>query len=896
MSDFDRHRTPEEETVRSVHNNSKRNPVLTIGLSTFFSRALELFDHLEYGDPSEYLQNLGSVGVAMSPIDDTWTPPRFKQQGQEGEEVGLDILLADRTQGILVLADPGCGKSTLARFLTCTFISRFCQEEQDHFAILVPLASLRLSGMTYQEAVVNCAVRRVGLESDPEVAKDLIRNFEKCFVIFDGLDELPISVRHSREGEPPSPPTRQEAAQLVRALRFVHAPTQRGERPFRFVVTCRTRDYFEDPTSSLAPIPHYFLSRFSPLQMNAVVKKWHDAAIRRARESFPNSSKVVEALGARQRGIKSVLRDNAELGALCLTPLMLNVLQTVYSDGYDLVSSVSHLCWRAVKWFFVEKHKQSRLGTFVNQHSAWLIDALVEVAWTIQEQVAGGGTKFIADDQLRKAVTRACPKGARHYDYEEQEDAVTSVVGFIRRGHGILIQISNSEFEFAHSVFREVLAGKALARLSVPERRHLALQESWHAPIRYWAGLRAGESDGLHEISAFVGELSQDRSDVLAVLARGEMLAEVCSSVPREKLTLDLLRRIEEARADLAGSLSKSDLTLAHRFRIGDLLGTLGDPRLIGTAERRIVWIDEGQRQIGRAQNHKSRIAKYQSCPASPVTTGFLSRYGIGKYLVTNAEFADFVKAGGYKDARFWPSDYGRRWATGDRSVIDELISKAREVAPTHLSSELAGQRLVPEEIPDRCVQMIDRLSPMCWLDPSFNRPNQPVVGVNWWEAVAYCLWLNEHLQSIGALPAGTAVRLPLEAEWETAARLCGKGNMYPWLSGEPLESAHLRAISQPTFSARLLRSCAVGLFESVPTDLPLFDLAGNVWEWTASKAEPYGAASFERTVEYHGLSDRIARGSSWLSSEDEASQITFRSFDPPYNSYEDLGFRITIV
>jgi formylglycine-generating enzyme required for sulfatase activity len=263
--------------------------------------------------------------------------------------------------------------------------------------------------------------------------------------------------------------------------------------------------------------------------------------------------------------------------------------------------------------------------------------------------------------------------------------------------------------------------------------------------------------------------------------------------------------------------------------------------------------------------------------------------------LVTNKEFAVFVDAGGYDVERYWQSEIGWKWAQADQEVRTLLVDNARSVATIHLSSELAGQRLVPDEIPERCVQMICRKIPMYWHDPSFNRSNQPIVGINWWEACAYCAWLEETLRGAGTLASDRFIRLPFECEWETAARLCGDGK-YPWLEGELSESAYVRAAYENDGHISTLRSCGVALFQCLETRLPIFDLVGNVWEWTASIARPYDARSFSKDLEPQGLNDRIARGSSWLSSENESTEITFRSFDPPYNAYEDLGLRIAIA
>jgi len=898
MDDLDKHRTPELDVVRATHGPAlpgAARPV-TPGLARYFRGALDRLNYLEYGDPSEYLSKIRRVSFRNSPLESVWVPPRFKKRDEAGEDVVLDTLLRDENACLLVLADPGCGKSTLARFLTTFFINRFVAKTQDYFGLLVPLSTLRTTGLTYQEAIVQCAAKYVGLDEDQQVMHDLRSRISDACVVFDGLDELPIARRVSPERD--ALPLRGDAATLIRALLYVHVQQADVEMPRRSIVTSRSKDYFEDRRSSLGAVPHYFISRFSPAQMDMAVCQWHEAARARVAEAVENPAMILDALDERRKGIQSALREQSDLATVCLTPLMLNVLQAVYSDAKDIPSSVSQLCWRAAAWFLVEKHKGSNQDGFVRANGEWLIQTLTEIGWRAQKRVVSGQTKSFDDDELRRVAKVSCPlRSVMEADYQAQEDAVTLVASFLRRGHGILVSVSDTEFDFAHNVFREVMAGRALGRVPVPERRQYALNERWIGPIRYWAGLRAADGDGMYEICAFVGELSSDADagNVQAILARGEMLVEVCSTVPARLFTVDLKSQISQVRDELYSVLTRQDLRIAQRIRIGDLLAVLGDTRLNAPLLDRVCWIEASDRVIGRSENHRTRIAKYQSCPASPPVRGRLGRFGIGSFLVTNREFRVFIEAGAYKTRSYWPSDVSWKWVTNDSATVSTLIEKSRAVAGTHLSSELVGQRLVPDEIPERCVEMIRRSLPLYWLDPAYNRPNQPIVGINWWEAVAYCAWLDENLRNKNLLGPSQRVRLPVEAEWETAARLCGSNNSYPWLEGEPADCAHVRAAFARHTDQPIFRSCAVGLFLNVRTALPIYDLVGNVWEWTGSKSGPYTDKAFDQVVSLEGLDDRISRGTSWLSSEEESTQVTFRSFDPPYNVYEDLGFRIVI-
>lgn len=118
----------------------------------------------------------------------------------------------------------------------------------------------------------------------------------------------------------------------------------------------------------------------------------------------------------------------------------------------------------------------------------------------------------------------------------------------------------------------------------------------------------------------------------------------------------------------------------------------------------------------------------------------YLDAYQVARFPTTNGMYARFVADGGYREARWWAEAIGdERWARG----------KIRDYE---------GRRDVPAY----------------WLDGRLNNPAQPVVGVNWYEAAAYCRWLTAQLDD------GHVYRLPTEAEWERAAR-GPDGRRYPW-------------------------------------------------------------------------------------------------------------------
>jgi formylglycine-generating enzyme required for sulfatase activity len=202
--------------------------------------------------------------------------------------------------------------------------------------------------------------------------------------------------------------------------------------------------------------------------------------------------------------------------------------------------------------------------------------------------------------------------------------------------------------------------------------------------------------------------------------------------------------------------------------------------------------------------------------------------YWIDKYEVTNGRYAQFMAAGGYDRREYW-TEAGWEW-------------KTRE----------------------------SRRQPSYWAEPSWNQPDLPVVGVVWFEAVAYCQWAG--------------ARLPSEAEWEKAASWAGasgqeasdKGTAaavrqqvpkleYPW--GDEWDPQRANTAEQG-----LHRTTPVGQFcETGASPYGVCDMAGNAWEWcsTLHRPLPYAADDGREDLEAQGT--RTLRGGSWINERHEA-------------------------
>jgi len=153
---------------------------------------------------------------------------------------------------------------------------------------------------------------------------------------------------------------------------------------------------------------------------------------------------------------------------------------------------------------------------------------------------------------------------------------------------------------------------------------------------------------------------------------------------------------------------------------------------------------------------------------------------------------------------------------------------------------------------------------PPWWRDPRFSRPAQPVVGVTWFEAVAYCEWLRER--------DGRAWRLPTEAEWEHAASGGLTEPRTAWGDAVPEGEIPDGPLEAPWDAGR-----------GTPNGYGLLDIGTLVHEWCLDVV-PASAPG--------GPSRRASRGGSWRHAIRWTAPGARSSLPPDYR-YSDYGFRV---
>jgi len=200
-----------------------------------------------------------------------------------------------------------------------------------------------------------------------------------------------------------------------------------------------------------------------------------------------------------------------------------------------------------------------------------------------------------------------------------------------------------------------------------------------------------------------------------------------------------------------------------------------------------------------------------------------LDTFYMARYPVTNMQYQSFIDAGGYEDDQWWQN-----------------IKKLR------------------------------------LQEPAWPQANRPRTNVNWYEAVAFCRWLSAQL--------GCEVRLPIEQEWEKAAR-GSDGLDYPW--GDEYLADYANDNDSSKGEDNLPQTTAVGMYPHGSSPYGVEDMSGNVWDWCLNKYKTPEDIDIDISNDV-----RVLRGGSWF-----FYPVNVRASDRlhhyPGNRYDHYGFRL---
>ena len=242
-----------------------------------------------------------------------------------------------------------------------------------------------------------------------------------------------------------------------------------------------------------------------------------------------------------------------------------------------------------------------------------------------------------------------------------------------------------------------------------------------------------------------------------------------------------------------------------------------------GPAPEGMVWIPGGEFSMGAAEPHgmdANHVGMHATDDSRPVHRVYVDGFWMDQTAVTNQQFAKFAKATGY-------------------ATVAERTPRAEDF-PGALPENLVPGSLVFSP-PNRGVSLENELQWWSYVkDANWRHPlgpgsglqgreHYPVVQIAYEDAAAYARWAGK--------------RLPTEAEWEFAARGGLTGNLYAW-GNEFLANGQFMANTfqghfpnQDTGEDKFVGIAAVAQFPA--NGYGLYDVAGNVWEWTSDWYRP---------------------------------------------------------
>jgi formylglycine-generating enzyme required for sulfatase activity len=728
--------------------------------------------------------------------------------------------------------------------------------------------------------------------------------------LLDGLNEMPH--RGSEEYR----------ARIVQWKRFLHE-TVAVDTGHRAVLACRSLDYGAPLSSPSLRVPHIRLEPLNDEQVHAFVRSHRPQDAERVWAELCGT-KMLDAV--RWPYLLRLLCDEpAEDGPLSggraalFTSLVRRSLEREVQRDNPLLTPGPLLDLREYRRIVSGRPWP---GPYDLPHRGRLIPKLAALACQMQR------ANFMGE----AAQVRVRYDEAVAMLDDDQADTLLeagSALGLLeddRVGEDVL---------FRHQLLQEYFAGRALA--VEPEPR--LVERPWRAQrmvprieplmvsLAPYEPLPPLEQTGWEESTLLAATMAADPVAFLrGLMAANLALAGRTAAQPELRACLPQAL-LDELRWALVGRSRDPACDLRVRMDCARAVGDLGDPRfelrcgpqgdyllppLIAIAggsyaigdDEPILWSAHGLSTLNGANipRHEIEIGGFQ----------------VGQYLVTNAEFACFVRAGGYEDERWWRTEDARRCRQGllpnegalfnnrvwrrrllkDAGLLERAIREGR-MHDAETEARWRAWVALDDEAFEAALEAHWRPKgevlegPEDWRDDRCNHPSQPVVGVSWYEARAYCAWLGAQ--------SGLSVRLPTEAQWEVVAG-GSDGRRFPWGDGEERMRAN-------TDGAHVMGTSPVGVFVEGDTPDGVADLGGNAWEWTRNLfgetdgddpdktpfSYPYDASDGREDVHAPASMRRVVRGGGWSFSQASA-RSAFRDHSWPAIRSNEGGMRIVVL
>ncbi len=893
-----------------VQQETTTDPIVlrTAYLNRLFNQANALslagVDPKAASDETEARLHLGAVYTALLTTSlEAAEYAAQEQPVQHAERQISAIAQLNRHRRLVLLGDPGSGKSTFVNFVALCLAGEGLGKSHINLSLLTaPLPDDLIAAEALQEeappqpwvhgallpvrvilrdfaarglptdgstATASHLWRFISSELEAAALNDFVPILHKelmnqCgLILLDGLDEVPdadsqrTQIKHAIEDF---------------ADTFLHC---------RILVTSRTYAY-QHQEWRLNGFTASVLAPFSKGQIATFVDHWY-AHIGELRHLQADDAQ------GRAELLKHAIFSSNRLHALAERPLLLTLTASLHAwRGGSLPDRREELYADAVDllldWWESQRVARDAQGNIVLTQPSlteWLrVDRgkvrtlLNQVAFEAHaSQPTLVGTADIPESML---VTQLL------YINENEDVKPRLLMAYLSQRAGLLLPRGIKNYTFPHRTFQEYLAACYLTDFDFPDTiAELTRQDPnrWRE-VTLLAGAKAARGTAsaiwvLADALCFRAPTDPDYgpADVWGAHLAGQAVVEAVNlsqSSPRHQAKL---RRIADS---LVHALRSQVLPPTERAQASRSLARINDPRPeVSTLEQMaFCYVPPGPFSFGDTGDTRDLNAPYW----------------IARFPVTNAQYQRFVEAGGYHNEAYWTeARYANFWqSNGFKGRYDSR----------------------------------PRTEPRRFSEP-YGFLNHPVVGISWYEALAFVRWLDQEARKQGWLSLDWQIQLPSELEWEKAARGGRQYPEQPRISSlhelPPADFESLPLIDNP-LASRLYPwgnladpECAnferteigttngVGCFPLGASPYGVEEMSGNVWEWTRSleRNTPYPNAGPEiaerERLNAHPETQRILRGGAYQYYE-YFVRCAERYSSPPDDTSKLYGFRPVIT
>ena len=827
-----------------------------------------------------YIRMLGLPGVESVKVnlnDDTFVPLRFSDRQESGFHPGKQELFQRRDGGeemlnpdevmqrafkkrrmLLVIGDPGSGKTTLIKYYA------LCALEDDHFKRLgfaapvnvfyLPLRDLvRHEKGHYDSLPANLArwSEKHHQPIDTIFFDEWLQNGTPL-ILLDGLDEI----SNTRD--------RTEVCTWIDAA--LHTFTTA-----RFVVTSRATGYRKDEGIELAvDYERADVQDFTVEQQERFLKNWFTDAF--LKEPCPKDIDETEWLRlqraeAEERTKKMVthLKDekNKGLRQLAAIPMILQIMAILWKDRDYMPESRVKLYEASLDYLL--EFRDKRRGIVPPLSAARARQVLAPISLWMQEKLkkdeATGGEMY--------------KKMQEQLDKQDKPPSVEDFCDYLVKRAGLLVETGAHDYLFRHKSFREYLAGVQLVT-KVRSTRYIGNliagfgHDWWEEPIRFFMAQGDEEIFNLFMKKLFDSPVSDQLNQKQQLL-----LQTIIEEAPLKKVDALCKKLLDPATTD---SRQRVILDCVKAIGKPSALETLQQFTLEGLAKNRDV-ADRAEEVFLALGGQQSSVQSKKS--VSNKTTS---------YRNPNEENAEYILIPG--------GSYLYSVTENEEPVRDLYFAKYPVTNKLYRSFIVWLEATEPPELHAAFTAELNAIAQRNeWgkgfagylkkgnnnlagpfrsrydEDRKYDGEDQPIVGVTWYAARAYALWLSLLEGEMGRY------RLPNEVEWEWAAggklgRTGEKVRTYPWKEEKGGPGPTLA-----NYNKNIGTTTPVGNYPEGATPEGIYDMAGNVWEWMENW--------YDKDEDWVAL-----RGGSWYS-EADALCCSSRSLSLPGYFNDGMGFRV---